>query len=166
MDFETFNDRFRYDPDTGIIAWKRNFYASNGALLRKPGDIAGTTLSNGYVQLRVNGKAYLAHRVAWLLTHKRWPTELIDHINGNPSDNRLCNLREASASQNLFNTHNRAIGEAGFRGVFRSSSGNRWRAVVTKDGKRIYVGSFATPEEASVARERAAAHLQGTFYRP
>lgn len=166
MDFDTFNDRFRYDPDTGSITWKRNFYASNGALLRKPGDIAGTTLSNGYVQLRVNGKGYLAHRVGWLLTHGKWPAQLLDHVNGNPSDNRLSNLREADTTQNHWNRRKGRVGEAGFRGVFRNQSGRRWRAVFTHEGKKVYVGTFTTPEEAAAAREKAVAAVRGEFHCP
>lgn len=60
--------------------------------------------SGGYYRLEIGRKKYLAHRVAWLLTHGKWPDHLVDHIDRNRRNNRLINLRAATPAENRRNT--------------------------------------------------------------
>lgn len=90
------------------------------------------------------------HRLAWLYVHGEWPTEQIDHINQNPVDNRIANLRPADKSQNVQNI-DAAYGSSGYRGVSfdsRCGDGNSWRARIMVDGKSHSLGYYATAEEA------------------
>ena len=100
-EYERFSEIFAYDPDTGVITWK----VDSGRYGRiKAGTVAGSLKSkNGYIEIHLKGKAYKAHRVAWLLHYGSWPSEQVDHINRNRSDNRAANLRACSASDNMFN---------------------------------------------------------------
>lgn len=94
-------DRLRellhYDPDTGVFT---NIKPRHRV---KVGDIAGSNSGKGYLQIQIDQKRYSAHRLAWLYTYGRFPEEFIDHINGNPSDNRIVNLREVTQRENLQN---------------------------------------------------------------
>jgi hypothetical protein len=79
---------------------------------------------------------YKAHRLAWAFVHGGFPDQHIDHINGDPSDNRLCNLRVADRSLNMQNQrHARSDSATGLLGVSKNGSG--WRAEIRVDGKKI-----------------------------
>ena len=88
-------ERYTYDAETGTIRHKG-----------KDRPVIGAINNRGYLEMRVgargNQQKILLHRMAWALYYGRWPTQ-IDHINGNPTDNRLCNLREVSRSENNAN---------------------------------------------------------------
>ena len=105
----------------------------------------------------------LAHRVAWVMTHGEWPKEMIDHINGDRSDNRLCNLRQATRSQNLINSKLSSRNSSGFRGVSWCSAKQKWDARIYSATKLRLLGRFKTKEEAIAAYAAAAAELHGDF---
>lgn len=87
----------------------------------------------------------------------------VDHINGNPLDNRRSNLRVATHAQNMANRKSHKNNTSGFRGVYRAK--NRYRAEIKHQGKKIRLGSFATAEEAGAAYSCAAKELFGEFFR-
>lgn len=88
-----------YDPYSGVFTWKQ--YRNQLAL---KGGIAGNIRPDGYIQIKVKGKLYLAHRLAWLYVTGKWPSMDIDHIDGGRRNNRFSNLREATRSENKHNT--------------------------------------------------------------
>lgn len=90
-------ERLSYNPDTGEIFWR----VRNANM--KPGDPAGTRRPDGYIKINVDKYQFYAHRLAWALHYGVYPTKYIDHINGNPSDNRIANLREVTNRQNALN---------------------------------------------------------------
>jgi hypothetical protein len=100
-----------YCPATGDFTWLV------GAGRCKAGSKAGCLKSNSYVHITINGKLYLAHRLAWLYTHGEWPADMVDHIDRNPSNNGISNLRECSRSDNMRNVGLRVDNSSGFRGV-------------------------------------------------
>ena len=99
--------RLSYDPKTGHLSWQRPPSGISGRSLsiwnsRFHGREAFTaTVTRGYKQGRIDGVAYLAHRVAWAICKGEWPSGVIDHINGDTSDNRIENLRDVSQSENI-----------------------------------------------------------------
>ena len=144
-DYELFSKHFSYDPDTGIITWK-----ISPATHIPIGSEAGGIYDSGYGRIKFNGQAYTTHRVVWLLYHKSWPKTQIDHINRIRSDNHISNLREVTNSQNKQNSGVTSKGQSGFRGV--TKSGDKWLARITpQSGKRVLLGRFDSPEEASEA---------------
>jgi len=84
-----------YDPKTGV------FLRKYGRGATAP---AGFVMPNGYRVIRVNYHKFLAHRLAWFISYKEWPSREIDHINRDRDDNRLVNLRDVSRKQNSENT--------------------------------------------------------------
>ena len=148
-----------YDEAKGIFVWKVNW--SNKA---KAGSIAGVANKNGYhyIGIRINGRRnqYLVHRLAWFYVYGRWPEEVLDHINGNPRDNRISNLREATRSQNSQSKRVSVKLGSGLRGVNICPRTGRWRARV-----QIQIGLFDTKEEAARAVDEVLKLHFGEFAR-
>lgn len=146
-----------YNEQTGIFTW-----LESTARLVKVGDAAGSTNKRtGYTSIKIGWKRYPAHHLAWFYVHGSWPVEQIDHINRTRSDNRIMNLREATNSQNQQNRAIESSCKSGLRGICKR--GNRWTAEIMANKKRIYLGSFQTPEEAGSAYLKAKRDLH-PFY--
>jgi len=154
--------RLDYDANTGKLCWKmRPDNASFSA--RYAGKEAFTCIDrDGYRQGKFGNICYQAHRIIFKLVYGSDPA-LIDHINGNPSDNRIANLRLATSAQNLANTSVRQNNKLRIKGVdYRNG---RFRAQIRILGKKHHLGSFDTPEEASAAYAMASKNHFGDFYR-
>ena len=140
-----------YNPETGeFIIRIRN---------------AGGRRKNGYWYVSIAGRQILAHRLAWLLTHGYWPVHTIDHINGNRSDNRLENLREADWSENLCNSKLQQRNISGIKGVTWNRGKNAWAAKIVWRRKEEFLGYFKDLIEAMAARRLAEDRLHGRFAR-
>jgi hypothetical protein len=149
-----------YDPDSGILSWKIRKSQACPA-----GKKAGYLAANGYIQIEIDGRAYYAHRVAWLLSTGQWPSDFIDHINSVKTDNRRCNLREATMSENKRNMGARADNKSGVKGVYWNRKDQKWMAAIKVDGKSRHLGSFLTLEAAAKAYANAAPRVHGKFAR-
>lgn len=156
--YERANELLRYEPESGELWWRIKF--APRVKLHKP---AGFN-DNGYRRLHFDRHCYLAHRIIWLLVHKTWPKEQIDHVNGDRSDNRLYNLRCASYKENGRNKQLSRTKLHAYKGVYAKK--NRWQASICVDRKQIYLGLFVSPEEARAAYEAAALRLHGEFANP
>lgn len=116
-----------------------------------------TKIANGYSGVRINGKPTTVHR--YLSNPAKH--ELVDHINGDKKDNRLRNLRNTNKSVNAYNTGLRKSNKTGKTGVYLRGDSKRWAAEIKKDGRKHYLGSFTTIEEAINARRAAEAKYYG-----
>lgn len=134
-----------YDSETGEFTRKTSYYES------RVGKPIGTIDTRGYLVMSIEGKTQLAHRLAWLYVYGYFPEFHIDHINGDTTDNRISNLREATSKQNQENRKLQKNNKTGFRGVVQSKSSGRYLAYVKHNREQIYLGSFATVEEATNA---------------
>jgi HNH endonuclease len=140
---------FNYDPRTGHLLWKKPL--KNGC---RVGDRAGRVSGRRYRHVGFYRGDYIEHRIIWLHVYGEWPSEHIDHINGDRQDNRIANLRLASATQNQINRKS-YNSNSGFRNVWRLKSG-RYRAVVT-------LGTYDTAEEAAQVAYKIAKLIHGEF---
>lgn len=139
-----------YNPATGVLT--RKFCLSNRV---KPGDVAGTVNAKGAVVCYFDGKLHYAHRLAWLWFHGEWPHGVIDHINGDPTDNRIENLRDVPQKINMQNQRRERSNKSGLLGVWKKRG--KWVAAIKLDGRPYHLGSFQTAEgahEAYVQKKR------------
>lgn len=146
----------RYDPDTGNLIWIKSTGTRS-----KVGAIAGSRSPLGYVILKVDGKYYSAHRLAWFYMTSEWPNiAAVDHIDRNGFNNKWNNLRNVNRQENGRNTP--ARNKLGIKGV--SQIRNRFYATITVDRKSILLGSFDSAEEAGNAYKVAAAKYHDKNY--
>lgn len=145
-----------YDDKTGSVKWISG---------QRVGREAGCRLSGGYRIIGICGTLILARRVAWALFHGEWPVSQIDHANGDPSDNRLCNLRPSTQVENRQNSRRRNDASSGFKGVVWSKDHNKWRAYIGPRGKVKHLGYFDDPAVAHAAYTASAAEMYGEFAR-
>ena len=143
----------RYDSDSGVFIWLVNM-----GKLRTAGKIAGTVTDQGYITITIGGKKLKAHRLAWLYVHGVMPKQ-IDHVDRNPLNNRLSNLRLATYQQNSANAKWRSA----YKGVRRNKGGNRWEARIKVDQHEYFLGSYTTEEEAAKRYNEAARHYFGEY---
>jgi len=134
-----------YDAESGVFT-RLVSTSQNG----QAGAIAGTSGPRGYRNISIDGRNYQEHRVAWFYAHGAWPTHQIDHLNGNPEDNRLSNLRDVPPYVNQMNKRGPYRNNTtGFLGVTRD--GNRFAARIQSRGVLRRLGVFASAEEAHAA---------------
>ncbi len=145
-----------YDQETGVFVWR----------VKRPlvsiGSRAGRLDSGGACQISIDGKRYLAHRLAWLYVHGYFP-ELIDHKNRNPSDNSLSNLRIATRSQNRANSKIDSKNHSGYKGVCWHKEMKKFTAQVNINGVRTKLGYWDNPADAHAAYMDKARELYGEF---
>lgn len=149
-----------YDPVTGVFKWRtRDIPGSwNAKYAGKP---AGSTMNTGYFKLAIGNKGHLAHRLAWLYVTGTAPCQAIDHINGDRTDNRFCNLRQATIAQNARNRGHQKNNRLGVKGVRRANG--KYRADIKIGNKSVYLGVFPTVDEAHAAYREAAKTNFGGF---
>ena len=134
-----------YDADTGIFTWIT--HKKRPDLIGKP---AGSAQSAGYWAIAIHNRKQLAHRLAWAYMTGEWPTQHIDHINGDKRDNRFCNLRQVTRHGNLQNMRKATkANKIGLLGV--SAHQGKWRAQIMANGVIMRKSGFETPEAAHEA---------------
>lgn len=140
-----------YDEDTGFFTRAKNKGRA------KQGHRAGTVHSSGYEVIRIDGRLYKSHRLVWLYVYGEFPKQ-IDHINGDRKDNRLCNLRLLSHSENMQNRNNpNPNNTSGHKGVGWYEPLRKWRVKIMKDYKTIHLGYFENLDDAVMAYAAGAA---------
>lgn len=146
-----------YDPETGEFVWT----AKRRSV--RVGGVCGRINRYGYREIGVGGALHQAHRLAFLYMTGEMPPSSVDHINGKRDDNRWCNLRAATQSQNMANVGVRRTNSSGIPGVVWDRDRNKWRAQLRIDGRKKNLGRFDTVEEARVAVFTAAREQWGDF---
>lgn len=159
-DLDAFKVCLSYDQDAGEFRWLMS--PRNGVNI---GDVAGSKNKFGHVMISLKGRKVYAHRLAWAFVYGDFPSQGIDHANGNPSDNRIANLRLCNQSQNNGNWKRHKRNSSGFRGVYWDKQTQRWCACIKENGKSRFLGGFPTPEQAYEKYKEAASNHFGQFFR-
>ncbi len=144
-----------YNPNAGDFTWLVARRAS------EVGKRAGGVRPDGYIHIGISGRRYLAHRLAWLYMTGGWPTEQIDHIDRDRSNNSWLNLRLATNSQNQGNR----LAISGIRGVYFDKDREKWRAQIVVGNRNTHLGIFATADEAREAYNKAGNEYWGEYFR-
>ena len=153
----------RYNPDTGKLFWRErssDMFASERAAkiwnTKFAGKEAFTSCNDsGYKVGAIMNKTYRAHHVAWAATFGAWPSMELDHINGDRTDNRICNLRDVSRSVNKQNSKIQSNNTSGHVGVCWSKAHSLWLARISNNGKVLQLGMFKDLGAAISARKAA-----------
>ena len=148
---ELLRELFDYEPDTGLLRYKKS------AGHKKAGSVAGTNSGRGYIQIRIKGKHFYAHRICWAIYYnEQLPPEVeIDHKYGIKNDNRISELRKATRSENAINMHLRSNNTSGHRGVSWFKNARSWRSHITINGVTKLLGYFKNKDDAITARLNA-----------
>lgn len=159
---ERVREVLNYDPETGVFTWIKNTTLRN--LIGKTAGCKDLRSGHKRIIIRIDSELHMAHRLAWLYMTDEWPPSLVDHINGNGLDNRWANLRLASVAQNMANSKARVDNKSGIKGVQQQKNkSSTWMARITVNRKNIYIGTYATKQEAHQAYLAAAKKYHGDF---
>lgn len=120
--------------------------------------------SDGYIKLGFKGKYYLAHRLVFMMHHGYMPNH-IDHIDNNPANNRIENLREVTNTQNCQNSKKRTTNTSGYKNVNWRKDRSKWRVDIRINGKNVYFGSYDDLELADFVAQEARDKYFGKFAR-
>lgn len=143
-------DFISYDPNSGLLTWKKKPGSSVSV-----GSVIGNKTKHGRSIVDFRGMRIGSNRVAWCLFYKEWPKLEVDHINGDPSDDRISNLRLATRSQNVYNQLPRS--NTGHKGVRYYKGG--FEASIKHNGTGFYLGRYRTLDEAVESRKKMEAEL-------
>ena len=146
-----------YDPTSGEFRWR----VSRGCMSCNV--VAGRVMKDGYRRILIDSQPYVASRLAWFYVHGYWPGRDLDHKNRIRSDDRIENLREATASQNNANSKLRCNNTSGYRGVSWNRRKGKFRAYVSVDRKQIHLGFFYIVERAAAVAKLARIEHFGEF---
>ena len=147
-----------YNPIAGDFFWKVSLSSNI-----KAGQVAGYKTVQDYIVIKISGKKYFAHRLAWLHAHGNFPEDQIDHINHVKDDNSLKNLRACSRSENFANRKKQQNNTSGYKGVVWDKEKRKWRARIGHGRKLFYIGRYKDIKDAAVAYNKKALELFGEF---
>jgi hypothetical protein len=117
----------------------------------KAGALVGSASANGYLRVSIDGTLYYLHRLTFLYVTGAFPVADVDHVDGDRSNNRWANLRQASRAENLQNLGRSTSAKSGVRNVYFYAPSGKWQAKVTVDGRSRSFGYFQSIPEAAAA---------------
>lgn len=165
---ERLRELLSYDEDSGVLTWKVQPATSRSNICfnnKCGGKVAGTVGAKGYIMIGMGKVYYLAHRIIWKMKTGADPLDIVDHEDTDRSNNRWCNLREASNGSNIQNSRIRIDNSSGIKGVHWDAQHKKWRAVITVNGTSLRLGRFANIRDAEIAILSARIELHGNFAR-
>lgn len=173
---EYLNECFDYNPDTGVLTWKRRnrdafvsqrgYMSWNARYAGKPAGRLGLNPDGGQkcIDVCINSVFYKAHRIVWVMSYGHIDDSIqVDHIDGNPWNNKLSNLRLATNTQNQWNKGTYSHNTSGHPGVSYDQSRNKYMSYLEHNGRRIHTARWDTKPEAIVARAIAEVIHLGEF---
>lgn len=162
LDIDFLRKNYIYDPETGALI-RLSFNKKKNKIIHH---FSGSLKKNGYIItcIKIGNRKpmFLNHRLAWAYHYGEFPDGMIDHINGNPSDNRISNLRICTDQENRRNMKMRKGNLAGAKGVHKTPC-NKYCSQIKINYKSIFLGNFSSVDEAAHAYNKAAIKYFGEF---
>jgi hypothetical protein len=168
LSFEEARRLLRYEEDAGKLYWlprtpdmfadgaqSAEHVCANWNSKNAGQEAFRSPSKTGYLQGKLNGRSYKAHRVIWLMVTGAWPIDQIDHIDGDRQNNLFCNLRAVSREENMKNMRLPKRNKSGVIGVNWCRTASKWHAQISECGRKKHVGYF-DEFEVAVARRKAA----------
>lgn len=178
LPIELLKETFEVDENSPTgLKWKtrpRHHFSSDGRWIEFNRDSAGKP-AGGLEKLRgrkkkiswrinIYGNVHFVHRIIYALAHNIDPINLlIDHIDGNPLNNKVSNLRLVDYNQNSLNREGNKNASSKYKGVCFAKYANKWRAGITNKGINYHLGYFEREEDARDAYRKAAIQIHGEF---
>lgn len=166
---ELLRQLLRYEPETGRLFWRTRspllFTANRQTALHQANKWNHSWAEKqafkcidkyGYANGSIAASHYKAHRVIWAICYGEWPQGEIDHIDGDPLNNRINNLRVVTRRENLQNVARSRVNSSGITGVTRIARSGKWHAFIHENRRKISLGEYQTKDEAVSARMIAA----------
>jgi hypothetical protein len=153
-----------YEPGTGVLRWKQRPGLSGAVKIwnaKHAGRSAGSKRRDGYWQVSICDRLFLAHHLAWAIMTGAWPEMNIDHKDTDRANNCWANLRQASGTQNQGNRRINRNNKTGFKGVHRKRKDGRFVAQLQMKGRVVQLGRFLCPNDAHAAYIHAAQRYFG-----
>jgi hypothetical protein len=139
------------------------FWKQKPAVAVRVGDLAGfQNPTEGYWEVRFQGRNHKLHRLIYIYHHGTIP-EHVDHIDGDNTNNRISNLREATNGQNQWNRKLNSNSTSGYKGVYQHRG--KWVASIRANKKRYFLGAYKYIEDAVSAVKQARLELHGEYAR-
>lgn len=168
---------FNCDFSTGRLSWKSrplSHFSSvrgcNSANAKFAGrDVAPKLNNRGYrvvgITFQGDARIYLQHRIVFALATGAWPSDMLDHIDGDRANNSISNLRPCTMQQNAMNQPGKLPSKGRLKGASFHQRLGKWSASICVDYRKRHLGYFDTAEAAHTAYQTAAAELHGAFAR-
>ena len=153
------NEHLNYDPDSGVLTWKKRCSKFSNVVL---GSESGGIGSKGYRRITFSWGEEASHRIAFLMYHGYLP-EFIDHLDRAPLNNKIKNLRGATAAENTRNVGLTKSNKSGYKGVSWNSRDIIWQCMISYKSKLKNLGSFKCKHEAARVYNLAARMYHGKF---
>jgi HNH endonuclease len=150
---------YHFEYLDGRLIYKNKVPRSSKVAL---GEEVGNRRPDGYIKVNFKRKQYYAHRIIYLMHHGFYPDE-VDHIDRNPRNNKIENLRSATRSENAANRGVGKSNKSGFLGVFWNTQSAKWNAKIKINGKDKHLGFYDLLEDAASAYETASKRYHGKF---
>lgn len=151
----------RYSPSVGVF--EKLIGQGTKASPKRWKLLGKSNPENSYIYLMIHGKKYTAHQLAWLYMHGEFPTHMIDHIDGDRTNNAILNLRQSTGSQNSANSQISKSSTSGIKGVTWSKAAKKWVARIVSNGKVAFNEYFEKIEDARSAIEAKRVEIHGEF---
>lgn len=151
---------FDYDRQTGIFS--RKIVLSNASKIGEP---LGKNSKNRHINIGIGRKSYRAHRLAWIYVYGEDPQGVVDHINGDPTDNRIDNLRVATQSHNICNSKIPTTNKSGVKGVSWDHERKKWFAKIHYKKKQYALGRYLNFDDAVEVVRKKRLELHGEYAR-
>jgi hypothetical protein len=155
LTYDYFDELLNYDKESGKLYWKSKSSPYSRIIVGEEAGCIRHYKTNSYRIVVLKNTPYFVHRIIWLLVHKKWPDDQIDHIDGNSLNNKIQNLKSASNQENCRNQRKRLNNTTGHPNIYWHTGKKKYSVSLRFNGKLNHIKDYQTLEEAIIGRDLA-----------